>query len=94
MVGGTKSCLESNLIPTNDAQRAQTKPCVQQDPKNPETDPELPWSVWESPAEACANCGLPWGQGLCLQQIWDLRHVAYTLLVEVTISPTIEPLSR
>ena len=33
MVGGGKSCLESNPIPVRDAQRAQTKPCAHQDPK-------------------------------------------------------------
>ena len=30
-VGGAKSCLESNSIPTRDAQRAQTKPCMHQE---------------------------------------------------------------
>ena len=29
---GVKSCLESNLRPTRDAQRAQTNLCVHQDP--------------------------------------------------------------
>ena len=29
MVGGAKSHLESNPIPTRDTQRAQTKPCAQ-----------------------------------------------------------------
>ena len=36
MVGGAKPCLESNAIPTRDAQRAQTKPCVHQDPETPQ----------------------------------------------------------
>ena len=46
MVGGAKSHLESNSIPTRDAQRAQTKPCVHQDSKTPrETKPDLPLSV-------------------------------------------------
>ena len=36
MVGGAKSCLESNAIPTRDAQRAQTKPCAHQDPETPQ----------------------------------------------------------
>ena len=45
-VGEAKSCLESNLIPTREAQRAQTKPCVHQDPGTPqETEPHLPFSV-------------------------------------------------
>ena len=30
-VGGAKSCLESNPIPTRDALRAQTKPCTEQE---------------------------------------------------------------
>ena len=35
MVGGAKSCLESNPILTGDAWRTQTKPCVQQDAETP-----------------------------------------------------------
>ena len=31
MVGGAKSCLETNHIPPTDAQGAQTKPCVHQE---------------------------------------------------------------
>ena len=31
MVGGVKSCLESNPIPTRDIQRAQRKPCAHQE---------------------------------------------------------------
>ena len=42
MVGGAKSHLESNPIPTRDARRAQTKPCAHQDPGAPqETEPDL-----------------------------------------------------
>ena len=33
MVGGAKSCLESNPIPARDTRRAKTKPCVHQDPE-------------------------------------------------------------
>ena len=36
MVGGAKSHLESKPIPTRDTQRAQTKPCVHQDPETPQ----------------------------------------------------------
>ena len=61
MVGGVKSCLESNPIPTRDAQKAQTKPCVHQDPQ--ETEPDLPLSVWVSPTEEQVSSGLPWGWG-------------------------------
>ena len=31
MIGGAKSCLESNPLPTRDEQRAQTKPCMHQE---------------------------------------------------------------
>ena len=33
MVGVAKSCLESSPLPTRDAWRAQTKPCMHQDPE-------------------------------------------------------------
>ena len=36
MVGGAKSCLESNPIPVRDAERAQTKSCAHQDPETPQ----------------------------------------------------------
>ena len=40
-----KIMLESNPIPTRDTWRAQTKPCVHQDPETPtETEPDLPLS--------------------------------------------------
>ena len=57
MVGGAKSCLESNPIPTRDAQRAEAKPCVYQDPGTPqETEPDLPLSVNVS----CKGMGQQW----------------------------------
>ena len=51
-----------------DSWRAQTKACVHQDPgersSDPqETDPDLPVSVQESPAEAWVGSGLLQGQG-------------------------------
>ena len=39
MVGGEKSCLQSNPIPTRDTQRAQAKPWAHQDT---ETEPDQP----------------------------------------------------
>ena len=36
MVGWAISCLESNPIPTRNARRAQTKPCVHQYPETPQ----------------------------------------------------------
>ena len=45
VVGQAKLCLESKPIPTRDAQRTQTKPCVLQDPGTlQETEPHLPLS--------------------------------------------------
>ena len=82
MVGGPKSCLESNA---RVAQRAKTKPCVHQDPGTPqETDPDSPLRFWVSPVEACVSNRLPWGQGLWLQQTWEAQCV----------SPGIEPQSK
>ena len=46
MVKRAKSCLESNLITTRDAWRAQTKSCTFQYPETPqEIEPDLPLSV-------------------------------------------------
>ena len=51
-LGRVKSHLESNIIPTRDAQRAQTKPCAHQETPH--------WArpafeCWASPAEVWAN---------------------------------------
>ena len=74
-VEGVKQCLELNPIPTTDAQRAQTKACVHQDPETPqETKPDLPLSVCVSPMQAWVSSGLPWGQGLRLQQALEAQH--------------------
>ena len=78
--GETKFRIKFHAI--RDVWRAQTKTCVHQDPGIPqETEPDLPLSVWVSPAEAGLSNGLLWGQGLWLQQTWEVWHV----------SPTIEP---
>ena len=43
MVGGAKLHLESNLIPTRDAWKAQIKPCAHEYPGTPqENEPNLP----------------------------------------------------
>ena len=68
MVGGAKSCLESNPIPARDTQRAQTKPCVTK--RSHKDWPDLPLSVWASPVEVQVRSCLPQGQGLWLQQTW------------------------
>ena len=62
MVGGAKSCLESNPILTRDAQRAQTKPCAHQNPGERSSDPSRDWSrlacgVWVS-RSLQQRCGL------------------------------------
>ena len=95
MVGGVISHSESNPIPSKVAQGAQTKPCVHQDPETPqETKPDLPLRVWVPPAEAWISRGLAWRQSLWLLQTWEARFVAKVFLKEITISPTIELLSR
>ena len=44
--------------------------------------------------EAQVSSDLPLGQGPWLQQTWEVQHVASVLLEEVSISSTIELLSR
>ena len=44
MVERVKSCLEANSILTGDARKAQTKPCVHQDPETPQRlSQTCPW---------------------------------------------------
>ena len=69
MVGGANSYLESNPIPTRDAQRAQTKlvhtRTQEKEAVTPqETDSDLPARIQESSAEAWVGGGLlqGWGQ--------------------------------
>ena len=64
MVGGVKSCLELNPIPSRDAHRAQTKPCVNQETL--QTEPKLSLGVqFSSLAQSCPtlcnpmNCSTP-----------------------------------
>ena len=74
IVRGAKSCLESNPIPTSDSE-GSSKTCVYQDPGTPqETEPDLPLSVLVSPEKAWVSNGLPQGQGLWLQQTWEVWH--------------------
>ena len=68
MVGGVKSLLESNPIPTRDAQRAQTYlVCTKTQEKGAvtpqDTDPDLPMGVQESLVEAWVGSGLLQGWG-------------------------------
>ena len=56
MVEGVKLHLESNPIPTRDAQRAQTNPCMHQDPETPqETKPDF-----ECLSVSCRGTGQQW----------------------------------
>ena len=93
-------CLKSNLRPTRDAWRVQTKPCAHQDPgKGAVTST----GYWTRPAFECLKCLLrrhrstvtylgDRGSG-CSRPGWHglWREV---LLEEVIISSTIKPSSR
>ena len=69
-VGGMKLRLESNPIPARDSQMAQAIHCVHQDPETPQRLSDMLLNVWVSLAEARVSSGLPWGEGLWLQQTW------------------------
>ena len=83
-VGGVKSHLESNPIPSRNAQRAQTNLCVP-GPRDPtETEPELCLSV------SCESTGQQWpATGAGALGAVDLG-MGRALLEEVAINPTIE----
>ena len=84
-VGGVKWHLELNPTPTKEASRAQTKPCVHQNPGTPqEAEPDLPLSVCLLWRHGWAACPLLWGQVLWLKQTWEAWQ----------LSPTIKPPSR
>ena len=80
-VGGTKSHLESNPIPTRDAQKVQTKPCVHRDPEIPQRLSQtclwvfeyLPWR--QGSAVACcmgrsSGCRRPGSRSMWLKPSW------------------------
>ena len=94
MVGEAKSSLESNAIPVRDAQRAQTDPCVYQDPETPQRlNQTCRWVfeclLWRYGSAVACHRGGALGTA-------DLghTHVSWALLEEVTINPTIKLLSR
>ena len=81
MIGGAKSCLESNPIPSRDIWRAQTKPCVHQDPETPQTLSQTCLWVFEcllwryrSAAPCCRNrgsgCSRPGAHGMWHKPSW------------------------
>ena len=91
MVGGAKLCLESNPIPTREAQRAQTKPCEHQVPETPQRPSQT--CVWVF----CGITGQQWpatGAGALGEADLVTQHVAQALLEDVAINPTTEPPSR
>ena len=55
MVGGAKSHLESNSIPTRDAQRARTNPCAHQ-----ETHRDWARPAFECLSASCGGMGQQW----------------------------------
>ena len=57
MVGGVKSRLEPNPITARDAWRAQTKPCVYQDPETPQ---ETGVPGFECLSVSCRSTGQQW----------------------------------
>ena len=64
MVGGAKSCLESNPIPARDAQRAQTETCVHQDPGERSSGPVRDRARLDCECPGVSvDSGLPRGQG-------------------------------
>ena len=67
MVGGAKSHLESNTIPTRDSQRAETNLEHTRTQRPTETEAELGFSV---SCGVWVSSGLLRGQGLWVQQTW------------------------
>ena len=68
--GLKKQSLLKGTNKTLSAPRTQEKGAVTPQ----ETEPDLPASVQESPAEAWVNSGLPWSQRHWLQQSWEPQH--------------------
>ena len=72
MVGGAKSCLESNPIPARDTWRAKTKPCVHQDPETTQRLSQTCVSV------SCRGMGEQWsaaGAGALGEATWVTHPV-------------------
>ena len=64
--GGVKLCLGSSPLPDRDTQRAQTKPCVHQDPETPQRLSQTCLWVFECLLQRNGSA-VAWGQGLWLQ---------------------------
>ena len=88
MVGGVKSHLESNPISARGTWKAQTEPCVHQEPETPQRLSQT--CLWVS----CEGTGQQWpaaGAGALGAPTWVIQSAAQVILEEVTISPTTEP---
>ena len=57
------------------------------------TEPDTPVSVLESLAEASVSSGLQRDHGHWQQQFWEAWHAGVSLLEDVTITPTIDPIA-
>ena len=95
MVGGPKSCLESNPVPTRDARRAQTKPCVHQDPEATQRLSQtclwvFQWLLWRHrSAVAChgargSSCSRPGSQRVWHKPSWRRLPLTHHRAVKQT----------
>ena len=88
MVGGAKLHVDSNPTPTRDTWRAQTKPCVHQDPRTPQRKSQTCVCI------SCRGAGEQWsaaGSGAPCAASRVTQPVAQAILEKVT---TIPPKSR
>ena len=72
MVGGAKSCLDSNPIPARDTRRAKTKPCVHQDPETTQRLSQTCVSV------SCRGMGEQWpaaGARALGEATWVMKYL-------------------
>ena len=81
-----KQRLLEKLVPTGTQEKGAVTP--------QDTEPDLPVSVLESPAEVWVDSDLPWDQGHWRQQFWDAGMLTKVLLEEMIFTPTIEPSSE
>ena len=91
-VGGTKSCLESNPVPTRDTQEGSNKPYVHQDPGERSCDPKRYWHriASECPEVSRGGMGQRWpaaGLGALSTAVpaWDLLKEVAIIFITYTI---------
>ena len=92
MVGGAKSQLESNPVPTRDIRRAQTKPCAHLDPGERSSDPTKDWPrlARECPGVSGGGMGQWWpaaGSGALSVAVhaWDLLKEFTIIFITSTV---------